>query len=257
MFGALRGLLLSVLTVAVLFAAYAAYFHFTVDTSDYNYENFAASQYPFGRFDGPTVGQRATNFSVMGLDGEEVTLASFKGEYLVLETGSLTCPQYVSRIEAMKHIVADHPDIEFATLYVREAHPGSKIPPHRSFTDKLALAKRLQTEEGETRTLLIDDLSGTAHNSYGAWPNMVYIIDPDGVVAFRGLWNNPGVVSEALTRLRAGESVADLDTGVAPNEMAVTRRVLGRAGGHAITDFVAGVPVAAVGHVYESLAGVE
>ncbi|MEM9623368.1 MAG: deiodinase-like protein, partial [Pseudomonadota bacterium] len=152
--------------------------HNVVDTSDYNYNHFAASQYHHGTFSGPQVGEPAIDFALYDTDGNRHALSDYRGQYVVIETGSLTCPQYISRIEPMTSLQAAHPEVTFLTLYVREAHPGSKIARHERYEDKTALASRVQLEEPETRTILVDELAGPVHQSYGAWPNMVYIIDP-------------------------------------------------------------------------------
>ena len=76
---------------------------------------------------------------------------------------------------------------------------------------------------------------------------MVYVISPEGHVAFRGMWNNPAVVSEVLTRLKAGESVEHIETGITAN-FGDAARVLERAGGYAKLDFVLGVVASAVGY---------
>ncbi len=219
----------------------------TADKSDYNYEQFSASQYSHGFFNGPDVGSAAEDFTLLDTQGVKHSLSDYRGSYLVLETGSLTCPQYISRIEPMRSVLEDHPDVTFLTIYVREAHPGSLIGSHSSQQEQSTLASRLLTEEPESRTVLVDELTGSVHQSYGAWPNMVYIVSPEGNIAFRGMWNNPEVVSEVLTRLKTNRPVGELATGLTP-KFDDTGRVLDRAGGHAKSDFVLGVVASAFGY---------
>ena len=167
------------LLIPILFGVAVFAHHNLVDTSQYNYEHFAASQYHHGTFDGPDVGETAVDFQLYDTQGAEHALSDYRGQYVVLETGSLTCPQYVSRIQPMTEVQAAHPDVAFFTLYVREAHPGDLIHTHASLEQKSALASRLLNEEPETRTVLVDELSGSVHQSYGSWPNMVYVVDPE------------------------------------------------------------------------------
>lgn len=240
-------------TIVAAYIGYASFHHFTVDTSQYNYHQFSASQYGFGQnFDGPQVGHQAANFLVTDIDGNRHQLSDYKGKYIVLETGSITCPMYVSNIDPMNAIALEHPDVVFLTLYVREAHPGDKIGAHSSLDDKLGLASQLRTEEREFRTILVDDLTGDIHRRYGSWPNMVYVIAPDGTVAFRSVWNGAALVEQVINRLKKGDSIADIRPGTPRNSFDVTNRVLARAGGHAITDFVAGIGPAAAGHLLEA-----
>ncbi len=239
--------------IVVVYAGFAALHHYTVDTSQYNYQQFSANQYGFGdNLAGPLIGEQAIDFSVIDIDGNEHSLSGYQGKYVVLETGSITCPMYVSRIEPMNAIAEAHPDVVFLTLYVREAHPGTKIGAHSSFEDKLNLARRVRSEERESRTILVDTITGDVHRSYGTWPNMIYVIAPDGSIAFRGVWNDAAIAEEVIDRLKAGESIDDIQpAGPRNNSFEVTQRVLMRAGGHAVTDFVAGIGPAAVGHLLE------
>ena len=224
-------------------------FHYWVDISRYNYKRFAGSQYRFGRFDGPKKGQPAPDLKFLDIDGTPRSLAEFKGKFTVIETGSITCPQFVSHIAAMNTLAQRYTNMAFITIYVREAHPGSKIPPHTCTADKQDLAERLCNEENEQRTILVDTLEGETHKILGAWPNMIYIIDPSGTVVFRSLWNNPEVIANVVQCLDAGQPIDGMKTGLVPNNFSITRRVLSRAGGHAITDFIGGMGGAAIGHL--------
>ncbi|MDA0223041.1 MAG: hypothetical protein O3A08_06155 [Proteobacteria bacterium] len=53
--------------------------------------------------------------------------------------GSVTCPLFQSR-GGMAQLVASHPDVDFAILYVRKAHPGAGVSQHKSMEDKQACA---------------------------------------------------------------------------------------------------------------------
>ena len=79
-------------------------------------------------------------------------------------------------------------DVEFLVVYVREAHPGSRTNPHKSMDDKIACARETQEAYGDDRETLVDDLLGSMHQAYGSFPNMTYVIDPEGTVVFRCDW---------------------------------------------------------------------
>jgi len=212
------------------------------ESAPYNYRHFKASEYALDHFDGPEVGQPAVDFAALDLRGHTVRLSDFRGQIVVLETGSITCPQYVRRIAPMNRLAARHPDVAFLPLYVREAHPGRHIGQHHSLTEKYMLAQRLAQAEDEKRAILVDNLDGTAHRAYGGLPNVVYVLDAAGRVAFRGDWNTPRVIDQVLTRLRAGDTVRDLQAGFAPVEPWVLVRVLKRAGWDALWDFLVSLP---------------
>ena len=146
---------------------------------DYNYDEFSTGDYNLNQFHGPDVGTKAPDFALKTPLGDEASLLDFDGDFLVLELGSITCPLFQGRREPMSDLVKKYSNVSFAVLYVREAHPGSKIPQHQSFEDKQLQAKALQEQDGEERLILIDGLDGIAHKAYGSFPNSVYIINGD------------------------------------------------------------------------------
>ena len=48
------------------------------------------------------------------------------------------------------------------------------------------------------RPVLVADLEGTGHEAYGALPNMVYVIDPDGKIVYRCDWAFPKRIRRVL-----------------------------------------------------------
>lgn len=212
-----------------------------MEETDYNYGRFRARYYTLTDFPGPTVGEKAADFVATALDGQQVRLSDFLGKKVVLETGSITCPGYVPRIRSMNEVAQEHPNVVFLVLYVREAHPGSRIPQHTSSDEKLALANRLPAEEDENRMILVDDLDGTAHQLYGSLPNVVYIIDEEGRVAFRMDWNDPEVVDKVLSGEKYDHLVTNDHREPAKSPVAALR-VLRRAGWGAIWDLALSLP---------------
>ena len=155
---------------------------------DYNYQRFKTSNYEYEKFPGPKAGSTMLNFAMTGLDGGAVNLADYKGKWVVIETGSLTCPMFVKNINPIKKLRAKYPDVVFLVVYVREAHPGSRTNAHTSMDEKIARAKQSQADYGDDRETLVDDLAGSMHRAYGSFPNMAYVIDPDGRVVYRCDW---------------------------------------------------------------------
>lgn len=216
---------------------------------DYNYDHFGLDHRTMGHLEGVSIGESAPDFTATRLDGTSVTLSQFRGKPVVLETGSVSCPMYVSRVEPMNALAFRYPDAEFLVLYVREAHPGQHISAHRDDTQKVAAARRVVDEEREGRTIIVDDLAGTAHQLYGAMPNTVHIIDAGGVVAFRALWNDPPTVEEALRKVLGGEDARAVRSSFRPAGMATVVRVLRRAGWRAMVDFAVAFPKIASAHL--------
>lgn len=205
----------------------------------YNYTHFNPSAYPLHQeFGGPKIGDPAPDFRVTDIDGAEVALSDFRGRFVVLETGCATCPMFGKGITTMNALAYRFPDVVFLVLYIREAHPGENLGPHRCLADKTAAANLLRREEREGRRILIDTLDGQVHQAYGGMPNIVYVIDPQGTVVFRNMWNDPSAVEEALKQAMAGGDPSRLQPRPRPPRPAVIRRVLRRAGRQAVLDMV-------------------
>jgi hypothetical protein len=85
-------------------------------------------------------------------------------------------------------------------VYTREAHPGEDVPHHDSFDRKLACARLLRDETGIRRPILVDDLAGSAHRGYGMMPNMTWVIDRGGRVAYKANWTSAANVEAFLAR---------------------------------------------------------
>ena len=155
---------------------------------EYNYQRFKTSNYEYAKFPGPKAGDSMHDFPMTRLDGETVNLTDYKGKWVVIETGSLTCPMFVKNVNPIKKLQANYSDVIFLVVYVREAHPGSRTNSHKSLDDKIALAKQTVADYGDDRETLVDDLAGTMHRALGSFPNMAYVIDPDGRVVYRCDW---------------------------------------------------------------------
>lgn len=166
--------------------------------TEYNYKRYKMSEYDLGAFPGSKAGELAENFTVCDQNGKPVSLYDFRGKWVVLETGSITCAMYVKNIPGIKELQVKYPDVEFLLVYVREAHPGSRLGPHQSNGQKIERAEKLRQFYDEPRKILIDDLQGKMHKAYGELPNMVYIIDPDGRIIYRSDWAFPKRIDKIL-----------------------------------------------------------
>jgi hypothetical protein len=87
------------------------------------------------------------------------------------------------------------------TIYVREPHPGENYPAHSSWEQKLRFAKDCREQDGIQNPLLVDDLDGTVHCRYGSLPNMIYIIDKNGAVAYKAMWTDHQEIAAVLANL--------------------------------------------------------
>jgi hypothetical protein len=87
------------------------------------------------------------------------------------------------------------------------------VPRHDSFERKLACARLLRNEAGISRDILVDDLAGTVHRAYGRMPNMTWVIDSGGRVAYKADWTSAADVEAFLDRLLGGRTGQPPDEG--------------------------------------------
>ena len=209
--------------------------------TDYNYDGFSTDDYDFDTSHGVPLGGKAPDYELDTVSGPKRRLLDFEGDFLILEMGSITCPLFQSRRTIMEPLHVSYPNIASAVLYVREAHPGAEIGGHKSQSDKISCATRLQQNDGETRRIYVDDFDGTAHKAYGSMPNAVFIINRNGCVVFRADWNNPSATRKAIKQLIANKPVTARSF-FRPAVPTVVFRTLGNAGRGSAWDFLKGLP---------------
>lgn len=210
--------------------------------TEYNYDKFSSNEYALSSFSAPELGGKAPDFALTDVDGETRNLLDFQGDFLILEIGSITCPLFQSRRKSMAALVQKYPQSQFSILYVREAHPGDKRPQHKSKADKQKNALALKQQDGEGRTILVDDYQGSAHAAYGHFPNAVFIINRNGCVLFRADWNNPTATGRALAKLSLGKSATGMGMFLPP-KAPIAIKTLRDAGPGAVKDFLKSLPV--------------
>lgn len=211
------------------------------EIKEYNYSVFKPEYYNFFDFKGPKPGEKATDFEAYNFDGEKVKLSDYFGSWIVIESGSFSCPMYVGNVLDMNTVAEEFQDVKFLVLYVREAHPGSNVPAQNSIEEKIKHAGRLPGEEHENRTIIVDTLDGNAHKLYGSFPDMVYIINPEGTVIFRSDWNMPSEVRKVLA-IGRDEIHQREHYEPGPPSILLATRVLFRSGINALWDFTIGLP---------------
>jgi hypothetical protein len=109
----------------------------------------------------------------------------------------------VGEVSPLNKLYKDYRDkgFEFLTVYVREPHPGEHYGSHKSWEQKLRFARDCREQDDIQTTLLIDDLAGTVHRAYGCLPNMVYIVDKRGKIAYKAMWTDHAEIESVLANL--------------------------------------------------------
>lgn len=177
----------------------------TANGEVYNYRRFRFWPSYDGIQRGVQAGDRATDATVHTLDGDSVQISDLWDDGpVVVEFGSLTCPIFVGKVNAMNALAEKYGnDVEFYVVYTREAHPGQRYHRHTSFEQKCQLARDTTDLESIDRTVLVDDVEGTMHRQYDSLPNSVYVIGRDGVVSHRADWLDVARLDEELEELLA------------------------------------------------------
>lgn len=172
------------------------------EADGYNYRHFRFAAYE-GTRRNVRAGDPAPDGTLYTLDGDEVTLAGLWRERpAVVEFGSVTCPIFTEKVDRMDALARRYEAVDFYVVYVREAHPGRRCPPHGSFEEKARRAREVR--EGVERTVLVDDLEGSVHRAFDALPNSVSVVGTDGIVSYRADWLEPAALEDHLRRLLAG-----------------------------------------------------
>ena len=222
--------------------------------SNYNYDRFNKNSLlkdmarsKFGN--APEPGDDAPDFTLRTVDGDKVKLSDYADERNVLLTfGSATCPATAASIAGIRDLHEEFgDDVQFLFVYVREAHPGDELPPHRSMDDKMNAAELLRDEEELEMPILLDELGGKVHRKYGSMPNPSFLIDKSGRVAFRSLASRPSSLRKAIEELIEVQEDRDTDHAIVndgedsalpPLKMFLhAQRALERGGDEAVDNF--------------------
>jgi len=141
---------------------------------------------------GKEPGWQVPDFDLPTITGGRVRKSDFQGRRPVFFTfGSLTDPMTASADAVLKPLHQEFGDqVDFITVYVRETHPGEKIPQPATFDEKVRNARMLRSRDGIPWAVAVDDLDGTFHRALGANSNAAHLMDPNGNLAFRTLWSN-------------------------------------------------------------------
>jgi hypothetical protein len=200
----------------------------------YNNKRFRVVDYNFDTFVGPQAGDKYID-------------ATFTD----LATGSSTCSMYTKNIKIYRDIVEKFSDVNFVMVYVREAHPGERMGPHQTMDDKFKSAELVAPRYKEFRRVLVDSLDGDFHRAYGAMPNVVYIIRPDGTIHYRCNWAAPHLIEATLEDRESYHKVENAPTAElrATRSMPHMMRTMWTGGVVALYDFFKAAPLTVAKHV--------
>jgi len=91
----------------------------------YNHRRFRLSDYDLTVFPGPEAGDPAPEFELVGLDGKQLQLSSFRGRWLVLETASVSCMMYARNVSKMGLLKQKYPTSSGWSYMYAKRIPGA------------------------------------------------------------------------------------------------------------------------------------
>ena len=190
---------------------------------------------------GPGIGEHAPDFTLETVDGdEEITLSEVRAEGerpVVLVFGNFTCGPFRSHAGNIEKLFESYRDrVDFVMIYVREAHPtdgwhmfdnfyqGYDLDQPTSYDGRVEVARTCQATLELDLPMLVDRLDDPVGTLYSGMPARLYLLDPDGRVAFksgRGPFGfKPGALEQALILLLQDTTPAESTPAEAPNEPA-------------------------------------
>jgi len=133
------------------------------------------------------VGKAAPNFSLPDTNGKTLSLADFKGKYVVLEWYQPDCPfvQKHYRSGNMQALQKEYTGKGVTWLTIDSSAPGEEGNYPAGKLNEIA------AQDSSARTALLLDPAGNVGRLYGAktTPDM-YIVDPNGVLVYKGAIDN-------------------------------------------------------------------
>lgn len=198
-----------------------------MSTARYAYEHVSSeilSEDMQFRGGAPKPGDRLPEFDLPTSDGGRLKARDLADRPVLLVTGSFTCPMTASSNPLLKALHARFgSEIEFVTLYVREAHPGEHHDQAHVAEEKREAASALKQRDHLPWTIAVDDPDGSIHRRLDEKPNAAYLTDRTGTIVFRSLWaGDERGLTQALEAVAQGEL---------PREEESTRRLVPMARG--------------------------
>jgi len=150
--------------------------------------------------EGPAVGEKAPDFELKPLQGgKPVRLSEHLGSKpVVLVFGNFTCGPFRFNYQAVESVHRRHSDeANFLLVYVREAHPtdgwsmtsneklGVSVAQPKSYEERNAVAQQCAARLNPSMPLLVDEIDDRTGNAYSGMPARLYVIAPDGTVAYK------------------------------------------------------------------------
>lgn len=153
----------------------------------------------------PMAGEMAPNSEMFDAkSGRKVTVLSLlKEKPMVLIFGSASCTNLENYISDVSRFCDQFGDkVDFAFVYLREAHPEGgfmpnmtrdgvvitrpALPDPKTMEEKRAVSIEFQKKSSPKLRVFVDSLEDEMAVRWGAWPDRVFVIDPNGEIMYAG-----------------------------------------------------------------------
>ena len=144
----------------------------------------------------PRPGEAAPDAQLYSLTKKEnVTISSlYRDKPVVLLITSWTCDVFRESFGGLVSLAAEYEeDVNFAMIYIREAHPAttemrdySRVPDPRSDEERKRAAQQCARQMRIPFEILVDPVSDPVATRWGAWPVRLFVIDTNGIVSYSG-----------------------------------------------------------------------
>ena len=161
---------------------------------------------------GIAVGTEAPDFELPSLDGRMFRLSDYRSNSnVVLVFGSFTCGSTITQLRAGNPPLGSlyrrfrQKGFEFFLVYSVEMHPGEHVPRPTTDEQRFSNAQRLKKEEKVPFPIIVDGIGNEVRRLYHNLTNPTFIIDRDGVVAYKSSWTWAPDLEQVLTEWVACE----------------------------------------------------
>ncbi|MFO0959595.1 MAG: deiodinase family protein [Isosphaeraceae bacterium] len=149
---------------------------------------------------GPSVGDRATDFTLKTNDGQQtITLSELIGpKPVVLVFGNFTCGPFRSQAGNVEKLYRNYKDrATFVMVYVREAHPTDgwrmesndrvevSLAQPQTYDERAKVAQACAARLDLGFPMLVDTIDDAVGARYSGMPSRLYLIDGRGKVAYK------------------------------------------------------------------------
>ncbi len=153
--------------------------------------------------EGPGLDQQAPDFTLKTPDGKQTyQLSKLVGpKPLVLVFGNFTCGPFRRTTFGVENLNCSAPQGSGGDLllgvYVREAHPtdgwamisnkraGVAVKQPKTYGDRAAVCTQFCEKVRPSFPFVVDEINDSAGNAYSGMPGRLYVIDPNGKVAYK------------------------------------------------------------------------